>query len=69
MKKCFSNKKFRSLLLTGSFTVIIQYLMILSDTIIIGNILGEQELAAVNVIKPVQSFVIFVTSLISNRSN
>ena len=65
MKKCFSNKKFRSLLLTGSFTVIIQYLMILSDTIIIGNILGEQELAAVNVIKPVQSFVIFVTSLIS----
>ncbi|MGN0115826.1 MAG: MATE family efflux transporter [Acutalibacteraceae bacterium] len=65
MRNSFCNKQFRSLLLTGSVTIIIQYLLILSDTVIIGNILGEQDLAAVNVIKPFHSFAIFIASLIS----
>ena len=51
MGKNFCNTKFRSLLLTGSITIVIQYLLIISDTIVIGNILGEQALAAVNVVK------------------
>lgn len=41
MKNYFCNKKFRALLLTGSITTVIQYLLILSDTVIIGNILGQ----------------------------
>ncbi|MGN0173946.1 MAG: MATE family efflux transporter [Acutalibacteraceae bacterium] len=65
MGKYFCNKKFHSLLFTGSVTIIMQYLLILSDTIVVGNILGEQDLAAVNVIKPFQSFSFFISSLIS----
>ena len=65
MRNSFCNKKFRSLLFTGSITVIIQFLLMISDTIIIGNILGEQELGAVNVVKPIQSFSVFGASLIS----
>lgn len=65
MGKSFCNKKFRSLLFTGSITVVIQFLIIISDTIVIGNILGEQQLSAVNVVKPFHSFSIFIASLIS----
>lgn len=65
MKNSFCEKKFRSLLLTGSVTVIIQFLLMISDTIVIGNILGEQKLGAINVVKPFQSFTIFMASLIS----
>lgn len=65
MKNYFYNKKFRALLLTGSVTTVIQYLIILSDTVVIGNILGQEELAAVNVVKPFHSVAIFLASLIS----
>ena len=65
MKKYFCNKKFRSLLFTGSITIIIQYLLLLSDTIVVGQILGEQELAAINVVKPFHSVAIFLASLVS----
>lgn len=65
MKQNFCNQKFRSLLLTGSITIVIQYLILMSDTLVIGNILGEQMLSAVNVVKPYQSFAIFLSSLLS----
>lgn len=65
MGKHFCDRKFRSLLLTGSITIVIQYLLIISDTIVIGNILGEQALAAVNVVTPYYSFAIFLSSLLS----
>lgn len=65
MKKYFCNKKFRSLLFTGTITIIIQYLLILSDTIVVGQILGEQELAAINVVQPFSSVAIFLASLVS----
>ena len=65
MGKHFCDRKFRSLLITGSITIVIQYLLIISDTIVIGNILGEQALAAVNVVKPYHSFAIFLSSLLS----
>ena len=60
MKKFFCNKVFKSLLATGTVTVVIQYLMLLSDTLIIGNVLGEQYLSAVNIVKPIYSFAIFI---------
>lgn len=65
MKKFFCNKVFKSLLATGTVTVVIQYLMLLSDTLIIGNVLGEQYLSAVNIVKPIYSFAIFIGSLVS----
>ena len=65
MRNTFCNKQFRSLMFTGSVTVVIQFLLVISDTIVVGNILGEQALGAVNVVKPFSSFVIFITSLVS----
>lgn len=65
MRKTFCSKQFRSLLFTGSITVVIQFLLVISDTVVIGNILGEQELGAVNVVKPFHSLAIFIASLIS----
>lgn len=41
MKKTFCKKKFNSLLFTATFSLVIEYIMLLSDTIIIGNIFGE----------------------------
>ncbi len=63
MHDCFCTKKFKSLLFAGSFTLAIQYLLMLSDTIIIGNILGETELSAVNIINPVYSVAVFAAAL------
>lgn len=65
VKKYFCNKKFRSLLFTGTITIIIQSLLLLSDTVIVGQILGEQELAAINVVQPFSSVAIFFSSLVS----
>lgn len=65
MRNTFCNKQFRSLMFTGAVTVVIQFLLVISDTIVVGNILGEQALGAVNVVKPFSSFVIFITSLVS----
>ena len=47
MKKSRSlcEKRFTSLVLTASFAMAIEYLMLLSDSIIIGNMLGEAALA------------------------
>lgn len=63
MTKCFCNQKFRSLLLTASFSMVIEYLMLLSDTIIIGNIFGEAGVSAVNIVIPVFSIAVFITTL------
>ena len=52
MRNNFSDTKFRSLLLTASITIVIQYLLVISYAVFIGNILGDQALAAVNVSKP-----------------
>lgn len=65
MKKRFCNKIFKSMLATGTVTVVIQYLILLSDTLIIGNLLGEQYLGAINIVKPIYSVVIFFSTLIS----
>ncbi|MGN1318622.1 MAG: MATE family efflux transporter [Lachnospirales bacterium] len=63
MNECFCNKKFKSLLFTGTFTLAIQYLLMLSNTIIIGNILGETELSAMSIINPIYSVSVFIAAL------
>lgn len=53
------------MLLTGTATVVIQYLILLSDTIIAGNMLGETALSAITIVKPIYSIAIFCATLIS----
>ena len=57
--------RFRSLVLTASFAMAIEYLMLLSDSIIIGNMLGEAALAGLNIVTPLFSIVVFVGTVIS----
>lgn len=64
-KKTFCSRKFHSLLLTASVSMGMEYLMLLSDSIIIGNIFGEAAIAASNLVSPIFSVAVFVSSLIS----
>lgn len=61
MKKDFSSAKFRVMLVTSSFTLAIQFLMLLSDNFIVGNIVGQQAVAAMSLITPLATIVTFVS--------
>ena len=58
-KKTFCSRKFHSLLLTASVSMGMEYLMLLSDSIIIGNIFGEAAIAASNLVSPIFSVAVF----------
>lgn len=45
--------------------MLIEYLMLLSDSIIIGNIFGESAIAASNLVSPIFSVAVFFSSMIS----
>lgn len=64
-QKPFCYGKFKTLLLTSSVSMGIEYIMLLSDTIIIGNIFGEAAIAASNLIMPLFSVSVFVGTMIS----
>ena len=61
-KKTFCSRKFHSLLLTASMSMGMEYLMLLSDSIIIGNIFGEAAIAASNLVSPIFSVAVFICS-------
>ena len=64
-KKTFCSGKFKTLLLTASVSMGMKYLMLLSDTIIIGNIFGEAAIAASNLVTPLFSVAVFLSTMIS----
>ena len=64
-KKGFCESKFRSMLLTGTITMAILYIMLLCDKIVAGFFVGENGVAAVNAITPITGVVTFASSIIS----
>ena len=65
MKKVsLARSKFNSLLFSATLTMIVVYLMLLSDTLIVGNIVGENGIAAINIVTPLYSAANFVAGLI-----
>lgn len=60
----FGVAKFRGFLLVASFSMLIEFLMGLADSVIAGNILGETALAGLNLLQPPMNFVSFVACLI-----
>ena len=68
-KKGFCEIKFRSMLLTGTITMAILYIMLLCDKIVAGFFIGENGVAAVNAITPVNGIVTFASSIISIGSS
>ena len=61
----FCEKKFSSMLISGSFTKAVMYLMLLSDSIIAGYFIGEAGVAGINAITPVTAIVTFFGDLVS----
>ena len=63
--KGLCEKKFRSMLISGTFTKAVMYLMLLSDSIIAGFFIGEPGVAGINAITPVTAVVTFFGDLVS----
>ncbi len=61
----FCEKKFRSMLISGTFTKAVMYFMLLSDSIIAGYFIGEAGVAGINAITPVTAIVTFFGDLVS----
>ena len=58
-KSFFCKNKFGSMLISGTFTMAVLYLMMLSDSIIAGHFIGEKGIAAINSITPVTGIATF----------
>lgn len=63
--KGFCEKKFVSMLISGTFTKAVMYLMLLSDSIIAGFFIGESGVAGINAITPLTAVVTFFGDLVS----
>ena len=63
MKQGFCEKKFRSMLISGTFTKAVMYLMLLSDSIIAGQFIGPSGVAGINAITPVTAILTFFGDL------
>ena len=61
----YAEKKFKSLLLVSTLSMVLEYLVILLDNIIVGNMMGEEVLSAVTLIMPYYTFCIFLRMLVS----
>ena len=61
----FCERKFSSMLISGTFTKAVMYLMLLSDSIIAGYFIGETGVAVINAITPVTAIVTFFGDLVS----
>ena len=63
--RSFGVRKFTSLLLAGSFTVLANYFVRLSDSVVGGNMLGPGALAGINLVSSVLACVSFFSGLVS----
>lgn len=63
--KTFSGQKFKSLLITSSVAWVIAIILQLSDSIIAGQFIGSDAVAAISIITPLYSFASFLGMLIS----
>ena len=61
----FTNKKFHSLLATATFSVAMECLILLSDTIVVGQLIGDDGISGINMVTPIFSIVAFLGMLIS----
>ncbi len=64
-KSSFCKNKFSSMLISGTFTMAVLYLMMLSDSIIAGHFIGEKGIAAINSITPITGISTFFGCMVS----
>ena len=61
----FLSKKFYSMLLSGTLTMVVVTLLLMSDTVIAGFFVGEKAVEAINLITPAYSLAAFFGTLVS----
>ena len=65
----FAKRKFLGFLGTATAVIVAEYVMVLSDCVISGRVLGENALGAVNLLMPVFSCVSFFTWLLAEGTS
>ncbi|MBQ4243210.1 MAG: hypothetical protein II732_10385 [Lachnospiraceae bacterium] len=63
--KTFLGRKFYSMLLSGTLTMVVVTLLLMSDTVIAGFFVGEKAVEAINLITPAYSLAAFFGSLVT----
>ena len=59
------SKKYYSMLLGGTLTMMMSSLMVMSDSLIAGGVIGADAVAGVTLVTPLHSFAVFVGTLFS----
>ena len=59
MSKTFLSKKFLSLLVSGTVYMIVVPILLLSDSVIAGLVLGETSVAGISLVTPAYSLAAF----------
>ena len=57
------SKKYYSMLLGGTLTMMMSSLMVMSDSLIAGAVIGADAVAGVTLVTPLYSFVVFIGTL------
>lgn len=68
LKRGFCENKFRSALVSGTLTMSVAYVLLLSDSIVAGFFIGEKGVAAINAVSPVTGIVVFLSGIIASGS-
>ena len=65
----FAASKFAKFLPTATFAMAVEYLMGLSDSVICGQIIGEDGLSVINLMQPVFNVVSFIALLVGTGTS
>lgn len=65
LKKNFISEKFKSIFLVSTLSMLVEYIVMLSDNVIAGNLVGERAVAAITLVGPAFSISVFFSFLVS----
>lgn len=65
MKKSVISERFKSILTAATFSMATSYLLVLSECIIAGNMIGEEAVGAIALVAPVIPFLQFIGEMIA----
>ena len=65
LKKNFISEKFKSIFLVSTLSMLVEYIVMLSDNVIAGNLVGERAVAAITLVGPAFSISVFFAFLVS----
>ena len=64
--RTYIDVKFRSIFVASTFSMLIEYLMSLSDKIIAGNLIGAEALSAITLVEPFTLLIAFIACVLAD---